>query len=121
MMLATRLKEGLNPYVPHHAAGMRTDPPPSSPSATAASPAAAAAALPPEEPPALRPIANGVLVGPKRRLSVVPRKPNSGRFVLPRTIAPARSSRSTESAECGGTQSANGLQPNVFGTPALKC
>ena len=74
--------------MPQKEAGIRIDPPPSEPSATAHNPSATAAALPPEEPPAFLPGANGVLVGPKRKLSVTPLCPNSGVLVFPRTIAP---------------------------------
>ena len=72
---------------------MRMEPPPSVPSATVRSPSATAAALPPLEPPGLRAVSNGLRVGPKSGLSVTPRKPMTGEFVLPTRIAPACSMR----------------------------
>src|SRR6516164_3835915 len=81
-------------------------------------PPATAAALPPDEPPELYPIFHGVLVGPKRRLSVIPLWPNSGVLVLPRTIAPASSSLSTAAALVLGTRSFTAREPMEVGTPA---
>jgi hypothetical protein len=80
--------------MPHHDAGMRTEPPPSVPSANDSRPSATAAAPPPDDPPLLRVVSNGLRVGPKRTLSHVARKPMTGLFVLPMTIAPAASIRS---------------------------
>src|SRR5215212_952991 len=76
---ATRPYVALKPYTPQKEAGMRIDPP------------------------AFLPTAKGVLVGPKSRLSVVALWPNSGVLVLPSTIAPAFSRRSTYVAFRFGT------------------
>ena len=95
MTSGTRPSDCLNPTTPHHAAGIRADPPPSVASANDTIPSATAAALPPDDPPLLRVGANGLPVGPKSWLSQTPLKPKTGLFVLPSTIAPAASMRST--------------------------
>ncbi len=76
---------------------MRMEPPPSPPWAMGTMPAATAAAEPPLEPPGVRSVSQGLWVGPKRRGSVVGRRPNSGVFVFPRTMSPARLCRITSS------------------------
>jgi len=75
-------------------------------------------AAPPLEPPAMRPTFQRLCVGPKIRLSVTPLQPNSGVFVLPRTIAPAALRRLTASASSCGTKSLAAGMPQVVGNPA---
>ena len=121
MTSGTRPSDCLNPTTPHHAAGIRADPPPSVASANATIPSATAAALPPEDPPLLRAGANGLPVGPNSRLSQTPLKPKTGLFVLPSTIAPAASMRSThEQLKSGVKLASAGTPPNVEGHPGLK-
>ena len=88
---------GFSPTSPQNAAGMRIDPPPSVPVASGTRPAASAAALPPLEPPGDQSKAHGSCVSPNSRFDVNPSNANSGRFVLPTTIAPAARSRATTS------------------------
>ncbi len=57
-------KVGLNPTIPHSAAGMRTDPSVSLPIAQSHAPAATAAAEPPDEPPATRDRSRGLCTVP---------------------------------------------------------
>ncbi len=49
----TRARVGLNPAMPHSAAGMRTEPPVSVPSANAAMPSATDTAAPEDDPPGI--------------------------------------------------------------------
>ena len=109
---------GLKPKTPQHAAGILIDPPPSLACAIGTSRAATAAADPPLEPPGVRSSAQGLCVGPNRRGSVVGRMPNSGVFVLPRTISPACSNRATSSLCSEGTYSPRKPLPSVIRTPA---
>ena len=51
----TRRAVGLNPTMPHSAAGIRQDPPVSVPSAASAMPSLIETAAPDEEPPGMRP------------------------------------------------------------------
>jgi hypothetical protein len=95
--------EGLKPTTPHQAAGWRMEPARSLPSARGPSPAATAAAAPPLEPPGERDSDQGLAVGGATWLSVKGLQPNSGVFVLPRTMAPAARRRSTSSASSAGT------------------
>ena len=53
-VIGIRPSDGYNPTMPHHEAGMRTDPPMSRPSASATQPLATAAAEPPLDPPVVR-------------------------------------------------------------------
>ena len=78
------------------------DPPVSEPRAAGAIPEATAAAEPPEEPPGTRSRAQGLRVGPNALFSVDEPIANSSMFVLPRTTAPASSSRATAVAVNGG-------------------
>ena len=105
------------PTRPQQAAGMRIRPPPSEPWAIRTIPAATAAAAPPEDPPGVRPVSQGLRVGPCRRGSVTGRIPNSGRFVLPTTTNPASRMRRTTKASCCGTKSPNSSEPAVMGSP----
>ncbi len=95
---------GFSPANPQNAAGMRTEPPPSVPVASGARPIINAAPLPPEEPPGDQSGAHGLRVSPKSRFDANPSKANSGRFVLPTTIAPAARRRATasQSRSAGG-------------------
>ena len=68
------------------------------PSDAGAMPVATAAADPPEDPPATRRTSHGLCVGPRALCSVLLPIANSSRFVLPITIAPAASTRSTTCA-----------------------
>ena len=60
-----RLRAGLSPTSPQHAAGIRIEPPPSSALATGTMPAATAAADPPDEPPGVRSEVPRVVGGPE--------------------------------------------------------
>ena len=83
------------PSTPQNAAGWRTEPPVSVPSASGTMPAATAAAEPPDEPPATRSGSSGWRTGPNAEFSLELPMPNSSRFVLPITTAPAASKRAT--------------------------
>ena len=85
-----RARVGLSPNRPQHAAGTRIEPPASLPCAIGTMPAATAAAAPPLDPPAVRPVSQGLRVGPKRRGSVVGPTASSGVLVLPMNTSPAR-------------------------------
>src|SRR5437868_5795837 len=99
---------------------MRTDPPPSVPSASGPNPAATCAPAPPLLPPGVRLGFHGLRLGPKTRLSVVPRQPSSGVFVLPRITAPAALIRATTGASASGTKSAYSNEPRVVRTPLVR-
>ena len=71
------------------------DPPPSLACAIGTILAATAAAAPPLEPPGVRSRSHGFRVAPNACGSVVPVSPNSGVFVLPTQIKPARRWRRT--------------------------
>src|SRR5512138_1786027 len=90
-----RPRVGLRPNTPQHDAGMRIDPPPSPPPAHGTIPLATAAADPPDDPPVVREVSHGLRAGPKSSGSVNGVSPNSGVFVLPTTITPARRYRLT--------------------------
>src|SRR5690606_35944577 len=105
---------------PQKAAGRRTDPPVSLPRARGTAPAATAAADPPDEPPATRSGSKGLSTGPNAEFSLVDPIPNSSRFVLATTTAPAASRRSTTVAVYGGTNRARSLEPAVVGVPATQ-
>src|SRR5215469_15695040 len=90
-----RARVGFRPKSPQHDAGMRIEPPPSFACAIGTIPAATAAAEPPLEPPVDLDRSHGLRAGPNKRGSVVASNPNSGVFVLPTTISPARLSLAT--------------------------
>ncbi len=92
---------------------MRIEPPSSVPSASGPMPAATAAAEPPLEPPGVSDVLHGLRVMPKSGLSVTALWPNSAVLVLPRMMAPAPLSRSTETASSSGTCSAKSREPPV--------
>ncbi|CAB4591847.1 unannotated protein [freshwater metagenome] len=93
--MGMRPSDGFRPTMPHHAAGMRTDPPMSLPSASATQPLATAAAEPPLDPPGVREGSCGLRVTPHSGLSVMPAWANSGVLVLPTMMAPASSNDCT--------------------------
>src|SRR6185312_5680657 len=99
----TRPGDGRSPTTLQNDAGLRNDPPMSLPSQVAAIPVARAAAAPPDEPPATRPGSYGLRVAPKSGLTLWLPVANSGTFVLPRVITPARRIRSTTIASAVGT------------------
>ena len=88
---------GFSPTSPQYAAGIRIEPAPSVPVANGARPIASAAALPPLDPPGDQSSAHGLFVSPNSRFDVNPASANSGRLVLPTTIAPAARRRPTTS------------------------
>ena len=90
-----RLRWGLRPTSPQHAAGMRVDPPPSLAWAIGTMPAATAVAEPPDEPPLVRAGSHGLRVGPKRLVLVHGRMPHSGSVVDPTMTKPASLKRRT--------------------------
>ena len=116
--VGTRPVVGRRPVTPQKQEGMRIEPAVSVPSVPAARSAAAAAPLPPLEPPQIRSSAHGLCAGPKCGLVVIAPKANSCVFSLPRTIAPARRSRSTQSASRGEMSSARIFDAAVVAVPA---
>ena len=95
--------EAFNPYRPHNAAGIRTEPPPSLPMANGPIPDATAAAEPALDPPEVRSVFHGLRVSGKIMLWLAGLYPNSGTLVLPRMTAPAALSRSTTMSSSSGT------------------
>ena len=75
------------------------------PSAIGSMPVASATAAPPLLPPQVLVRSYGFSVDPNTGLNVCEPAPNSGVFVLPTTIAPARRRRSTSSESSDGTKS----------------
>ena len=109
----------MKPTSPQNAAGMRTEPPPSVPMPIGPRPAATAAAAPPLEPPGVSMVFQGLRVTPNIGLSVRALKPNSERFVLPRTTAPAAFRRPTATLSASGTSSAKSREPPVVRRPRV--
>src|SRR5437763_5610556 len=95
------------------------EPPVSEPSASGAKPAATAAALPPLDPPGTREWSCGLRVGPKAEFSVELPMANSSRLVLPMTMAPAATTRSTTVASYGGRHPARIRDEQVVGIPRV--
>ena len=114
-----RLRCGLRPTSPQHAAGIRVEPPPSLAWAIGTIPAATAAAEPPDEPPVVRSGSHGLRVGPKRFVFVQGRIPHSGSVVLPTTTKPAARSRRTTLWSYGAGQSPIMSAPYVSRRPAI--
>ena len=83
-------------------------------------PVASAAAAPPEDPPAVFDRSYGLRVVPKTSLKVWPPAANSGMFVLPRVITPARFIRSITRSSVSGTKSARLGEPKVVRIPAVR-
>src|SRR5687768_2717853 len=81
--------------------------------------AATATAEPPLDPPGVRVRSHGFFDGPSAEFSVDEPIANSSRLVLPMTIAPAASSRSTTVALYGGMKPRRILDEAVVGTPAV--
>ncbi len=79
----------MRPTRPQHEAGIRIEPPPSLAWATGTIPDATAAPEPPDDPPGVRPVSQGLRVGPNRRDSVTGTIPNSGEAVRPTKTKPA--------------------------------
>src|SRR5687767_1976320 len=80
---------------------------------------ATAAADPPLDPPGARVTSHGFFEGPSAEFSVDDPIANSSRLVLPMTIAPAASRRSTTVASYGGTKPRRIFDDAVVGTPAV--
>src|SRR5439155_5038987 len=117
----TRPGDGRKPTTLQKLAGLRSDPPMSVPSAIATMPAASATAAPPLLPPHVFVGSNGLRVAPNTGLNVCDPAPNSGVFVLPTTIAPARRLRSTMSESSAGMKSLKIGEPNVVRIPLVIC
>ena len=114
----TRIRVGFSPTSPHAAAGMRIEPPPSLACAIGTMPEATAAAEPPEEPPVVRSGFQGLWDGPNRSGSVLELNPNSGVFVLPQIIRPARLKRTTSSVSESAMWSLRIRLPSQWGAAA---
>ena len=110
----------LSPTVPHHAAGIRTEPPVSVPMATGASPAPTATPDPLDDPPGVRCTARSQGLRGAPRCVFVPQLPiaNSTVCVLPSTIMPAAMTRSARVAVTGETRSAQNFEPPVVTRPS---
>ena len=117
--VGTRPGVGRRPTTLQKLAGLRSEPPRSLPSASGTMPVASATAEPPLLPPHVLVRSNGLRVAPKTSLKVCDPAPNSGVFVLPMVIAPARRSRSTIRAVSVGTWFANTREPKVVRRPAV--
>src|SRR5688500_6817075 len=116
--VGVRPRVGLSPKTPQHDAGIRIEPPPTPPPASGTIPLATAAPDPPDEPPTVTSGFHGFRQMPNYSDSVHGTRPNSGVFVLPTTIRPARLYRRTISESTGGLQSLNSRLPHVSGSPA---
>ena len=110
----------MKPTTPHSEPGWRIEPPVSEPSETGARPAATATAEPPLDPPGMRSSAHGLRVTPSAEFSVDEPIANSSQLVLPRTIAPAASRRSTAVAVKGGTKRSRIREAAVVGTSRVQ-
>src|SRR5687767_34216 len=88
--VGVRARVGLRPKRPQHEAGIRIDPPPSPPPASGTIPLATAAPDPPDEPPVVTSRFHGFRQVPNNSDSVNGTRPNSGVFVFPTTMSPAR-------------------------------
>src|SRR3954468_1946350 len=116
----TRPCEGLMPYTPQNAAGIRIDPAPSEPWWIGPIPAAAQTAAPALEAPAFIPCFQGLCVMPVSGLLLTPLQPNSETVVLPMEIAPAARRRSTCALSKSGTRSRKICEPAMVRTPRVK-
>src|SRR5206468_11694027 len=107
------------PTMPHHAAGILTEPPVSVPIATGARPAETATPEPLDEPPGVRCTArsHGLRGVPMCVLAPHLYIANSTVCVLPRTIIPAAMGRWAKVAVTGDTRSAHTLEPPVVTRP----
>ena len=111
----TRPVVGLIDAMPQQWAGLRSEPPMSLPIPSGLMPLAIAAASPPLDPPGVTRGSHGLTVAPCSCESVWIRRPKSGRFVRPRTTAPAPRSRSTAGASLVATAPARARTPSVVG------
>ena len=82
-------------------------------------PDAKEAPAPPLDPPGVRSVFHGLRQGSPSRFSVVPCRPNSGVFVLPRMTAPEAFTRSTTTESMSGTASRYASEPIVDLTPLV--
>src|SRR4029077_14734677 len=114
-----RLRWGLRPTRPQHAAGMRVEPPPSLACAIGTMPAATAVAEPPDEPPDVRAGSQGLRVAPNRFVFVHGRIPHSGSVVEPTTMNPAARSRRVTLWSYGAIQSPAKSEQNVSRRPSI--
>ena len=117
----TRPGEGRSPTTLQKLAGLRSEPPMSEPSAIGSIPHASATAAPPLLPPHVFVRSYGLSVAPNTGLNVCDPAPNSGVFVLPTAMAPARFMRSTSSESSRGTKSLKIGEPNVVRMPLVSC
>src|SRR5262249_56720406 len=101
----------------HGAEGCGSEPRVSEPRANGQTPRATATAEPLLEPPAMRDESQGFLQSPKCLFSPVKPKAHSCRLVLPRTTAPASTSRRTAVASAAALRPRNAFDPHVVGTP----
>src|SRR5579885_1637358 len=101
--VGTRPGEGRNPTTLQKLAGLRSEPPMSLPSASGTILQARETAAPPLLPPGVLDVFHGFKVVPNTGLNVCEPAPNSGVFVLPTAIAPARWIRSMCNAFSVGT------------------
>lgn len=115
----TRPGVGRKPTTLQKAAGLRSDPPVSLPVAIGDMPQASDTAAPPLLPPQVLPRSYGLWVAPNTVLNVCDPAPNSGVFVFPSVIAPARFTRATISASFFGTLSLKNGDPCVVRMPAV--
>src|SRR5699024_7799768 len=81
--------------------------------------AATAAAEPPPEPPGIRPVSQGLRVGPYAECSVEEPIANSSMLVLPNNGVPAACSRATTVASYGDIQPCKIFEPQVVGIPVV--
>ena len=108
---------GVSELTPHHAAGRRSEPARSAPISRRLMPLATAAAPPPELPPAVKRGSCGLLVRPRRRLSVWKSSALGGNAVLPVTSAPSSTSLATIVALARSARRLGRSSPNVRGHP----
>ena len=108
---------GFIEVMPQQKAGLRTEPPMSLPRPKGDIPDAIAEPSPPDDPPAVRSGCHGLRVRPCSGLSVLTRRPSSGRLVRPMGMAPAPRRRSTSGASVGAMSSAKAGRPWVVAVP----
>src|SRR6185295_14124383 len=89
------------------------------PSSAPVNPAASAAADPPDEPPGTCANDHGLVVVPNNSLNAWLSPHQRGRFVLPKTMAPADFKRATAGASAVGTWSASSMAPPVERMPSV--
>ena len=114
----SRPADGLNPAMPHTAAGLRELPPMSVPRPSGEPHAAITAASPPLDPPGERSASHGFTVRPCSGLSVSRKARNCATLVLASGIAPAARNRATCTSSVAATALRRATIPNVEGIPA---